>query len=176
MSRAEPAELRERLAAGPQRGLGCAAEVAREALADGDALRALVAALEDERTTVVARAANALKRVQAADPRILDPFGTRLVRKALNCDVLEARWNLAIVIGGLQLSAHQRALAVELMFEALASSSAFLRVFAMQALVDISQADPKLRDRVRVVVSRALEDPAAAVRARARKLWASLVI
>ena len=172
MTQGAGANLRQRLASGPRRGLGCAAEVAREALDNPDVLAALVAALDDRRTTVVARAANALKQVQAAGKRALDPFAERLLRKALDCEPVEARWNLAIVIGGLRLRGPERAVAVDLLLEASASASAFLRVFALQALADLSQADPALRDRVQLLVRRALEDPAASVRARARKLSA----
>ena len=88
--------------------------------------------------------------------------------------MLEARWNLAIVIGGLRLRGRERALAIDLMFEALASSSALMRVFALQALVEISAEDRALGERIRPAVSSGLEDPSAAVRARARKLWARL--
>lgn len=170
MSTAEAASLCERLAAGPQRGLGCAREVAAEALERPQVLRSLIDALTDERPLVVARAANALKRIHAADPNALEPFGGKLIRRALSCGVREARWNLLIVIGGLRLRGRDRPLAIDLMLEALGSSSALLRVFAMQALADTAHDDPALQDRVRQVIVRALEDTSAAVRARARKL------
>ncbi len=162
--------IRERLAAGPARGLGAAEEIANEAAAHPETLQALIAALEDSRDVVLCRASNALKKLQQLHPQSLDPFAGRLIDKAFACAVLEARWNLMIVVGGLRLSTRERALAIELMFEAIESSSAFLRVFALQGLFDLSAHDEGLRARVRLLIARALDDTSAAVRARARSL------
>ncbi len=142
------ASVRERLAAGPVRGLGCANEVAAEAVRDAAILRELVEALADRREVVLARSANALKKVQTARRDALEPFAQTILRRAVGCEVLQARWNLTIVVGGLRLQGRERALAVELMFEALGSRSVFLRVFAMQALVDLSAEDADLQRRV----------------------------
>lgn len=164
------ASVRERLAAGSKRGLGCADEIARGAIAGRPLLPELVAALDDPRPLVISRAANALKKVQAEDPRALDPFARKLVRKALDCEVLEARWNLTVVVGGLRLKGRDRALAIELLFESMTSSSVFLRVSALQALVDFGEDDPELRRRVHPVLEDFLAHGTAAMQARARKL------
>lgn len=129
-----------------------------------------VDALDDPRPLVVTRAANALKKVQETSPRALDAFACRLVRHAMACEAMEARWNLTIVAGGLQLRARDRGLAIELLFESLTSASVFQRVFALQSLVNLSVGDPLLRSRVRPVVRDFLENGTAAMKARARKL------
>ena len=162
--------VRERLAEGSRRGLGCAAVVASDAVHDAGLLRELVEALGDERAVVVARAANALKKVQKASARALDGFAGELIQGAASCAVLEARWNLLLVAARLRLTARQRAAVADVLLEAMASASAFERVHAMQALVDVSAGDARLRSRVHEVVERAREDVSAAVRARARKL------
>ena len=162
--------VRERLAAGPERGLGCAAELAVRAAKDPDLLRELVDALLDERAVVVVRAANALKKVQESEANALHGFAGTLLRAALGCEVAEARWNLWLVLGRTEMTARQRSSVVDALFEALGSASAFERVAAMQALADVSAADPALAPRVRTVLVRALEDGSAAVRARARRL------
>jgi len=57
-----------------------------------------------------------------------------------------------------------------LMFERLRDRSGLNRTMAMQALMDLSEEDAKLRARVLPVVREALEGGTAAMRARARKL------
>ena len=165
---------RERLAAGPGRGLGCAEVIAAEALQSEALLQELIAALDDPRPCVLARAANALKKVQAKEARALDPFAGKLVKTALACPVREARWNLVLLLGKLPLHGRDRALAIELLFEAFSDSSALVRTFAMQALADLGQQDPALRRRVRPVVEWALTTGTAAMQARARKLLPKL--
>jgi hypothetical protein len=54
--------LRDRLAGGTTRDLGCANEVAREALRRPALVEELIDALDDERIVVSHRAANALQR------------------------------------------------------------------------------------------------------------------
>lgn len=160
----------ERLGKGAARGLGAANAIAAEAVGDPKVLRHLLRAAGDVRPLVASRAANALKKVHAADPALLVPFSEMLLRTTLRCEVLEARWNLILVVGQLPLRGRDRALATDLMFEALGSQSAFLRVFALQGLADLATHDAALARRLRPVLAAALEDASAAVRARARKL------
>ncbi len=174
MTSSAPLKVRDRLAAGPARGLGAANALAAEATAKPQILRELVEALGDERETVAGRAANALKKVQTLAPRALDPYAHTLLQRALACTALEARWNLTLVVGRLPLKAGDRALAIDLMFEALGSHSAFLRTFALQGLADLSAGEPALQRRAALALETALTDPSAAVRARARKLLAGL--
>jgi HEAT repeat protein len=164
------ATVRERLAAGPVRGLGAANAVAIEAAKNEQTLDQLVEAASDSRAVVSIRAANALKKVQDAKPELLIAHARKLVRCALDCEELRTRWNLTLVVGALPLKGRERKLGVDLMFEALASNSSFLRAFAMTGLVNFADGDEALRARVRGVVERGVEDESAAVRARARKL------
>ena len=164
------ASVRERLASGSLRGLGCANTVVAEALQYPDVLAELVAAAQDKRAVVSIRAANALKKVQQEQPDLLVPFTRKILRSALECEDLRTRWNLTRVVGRLPLRGRDRALGIELMFEALRSESGFLRTFAMQGLVDFSADDAALRLRVRPIVEQFAENGTAAMRARARKL------
>lgn len=166
--------VRERLATPPVRGLGPANAIAVEATRDDATLKQLVEAASDSRAVVSIRAANALKKVQEKKPDLLAAYAGKLVRSALECEELRTRWNLTLVVGALPLRGRDRKLAIDLMFQALASPSGFLRTFAMQGLFQFADGDGTLKPRVRVVVEKALEDPSAAVRARARKLLPKL--
>jgi hypothetical protein len=162
--------IRERLAAGPIRGLGCSNEIVAEATNAPELIGELVDALRDQRPVVTIRAANALQKVQRAQPDLVAKYSHKLVRAALGCEDLRTRWNLVEVVGGLHLRGTDRALAIDLMFEALGSNSGFLRAFAITGLAEYAREDADLRKRVRTIVEKALEDSSAAVRARARKL------
>jgi hypothetical protein len=168
----KPESVREALASGPVRGLGKANAIAVAASRDAKVLKELVEAACDSREVVSRRAANALKKVQAARAELLVPYAGRLVRMALDCDELQTRWNLTLVVGELPVKGRDKKLAVELMFEALESQSGFLRTFAMQGLANLAVDDAVLSARVKTVVERALEDSSAAMRARAKRILA----
>lgn len=176
MNRAEESadtSVRSRLAAGSQRGLGAAGEIVAEALHlanDAALIAEVVDALGDVRPIVQNRAARTLKKIQAERPQSLQPFAKRLLRAALACPDLRARWNLLIVCGNLALRGADRALAIDLMFDRLRTGSALEHTFAMQALVNFADQDPRLLQRVKPIVQAALENPSAAVQARARRL------
>jgi hypothetical protein len=166
--------LRDRLAVGTTRNLGCTNDVVREALHSpalaSSLVEQLVAALDDERIVVPHRAANALKKIQRSKPELLHPFSKEILRHALETEHLHTRWNLLIIVGELPLRGRDKSLAIDLMFEALASRSIFERVFALQALANYADNDGELRGRVRPILEKALTDSSAAIRARARKL------
>lgn len=166
--------VRDRLAAPPLRGPGAAPAVAAAALRQPDVLRQLVEATSDSRTVVSTRAANALRKVQEAKPELLLPFAGKLARCALACEEQRTRWDLTLVIGALPLHGRERKLATDVLIQALDSQSAFLRAFALQALVRSSSEDTAIAPCLRRALENAREDASAAVRARARKLLASV--
>jgi len=147
--------------------------VAAEALGDASVVKELVEALEDERGVVVHRAANALKKVQAERPELVVPFAKKVLRAAMECEVLFARWDLTLVVGEMPLKGAERALAIELMYEGLRSESGLLKTIAMQGLTDLSVDDPSLRRRVMRIVEEFAASGTAAMRARARMLLAA---
>jgi hypothetical protein len=162
--------LRDRLAGGTTRDLGCTNDVVREALHSRSLVEDLIAALDDERTVVPHRAANALKKIQRVNPALLTPFAKTILRKAIETKHLHTRWSLIIIVGELPLRGRDKSLAVDLMFEALSSRSAFERVFALQALTNYAQKDAALRKRVTPILNQAMTDSSASIRARSRKL------
>jgi HEAT repeat protein len=166
--------LRDRLAVGTTRDLGCANEVAHKAFRNPKLVPQLIDALDDERIVVAHRAANALKKIQRGKPELLNPFAKQLLRHALEIEHMHTRWSLTIILGELPLRGRDKALAVDLMFEALASRSALQRTFALQALTNYALNDPTLRKRMQPILERATTDTSAAIRARARKLTKQL--
>ncbi|GGG77849.1 hypothetical protein [Edaphobacter dinghuensis] len=165
-----PAILRDRFAIGTTRDLGCTNEVVHEALHNTALVRELVDALNDRNIVVQHRASNALKKIQRSDPALLEPFAKRILQRALATDHVHTLWNLTIILGELPLRGRDKALATDLMFEFLSSPSTLQRAFALTALANYAQDDPPLRKRIHPILSLALTDPKASIRARARKL------
>ncbi len=165
--------LRDRLATGTTRDLGPTNEVAREARTNPALVNQLVEALTDKRELVAHRASNALKKVQRSNPALLEPFAKRILQATLATEHMHTRWSLTIILGELPLRRRDKSLAIDIMFEALSSRSALQRTFALQALTNYAQSDPTLRARLHPILERALTDPSAAIRARARKLRSS---
>lgn len=166
--------LRDRLDGGTTRDLGCANEVAREALENPALVHQLIDALDDQRTVVAHRASNALKKIQRSHPALLEPFAKRILQRTVATHHLHTRWNLTLILGELPLRGLDKSIAVDVMFEALASRSALQRVFGLQALANYAHNDPALRTRIQPILQRALTDPSASIRARARKLLKQL--
>jgi len=174
--------LRNRLATGTTRDLGPTNEIVREALHNHALINKLVDALDDERIVVPHRASNALKKIQRSNPALVAPFAKQILRVALATEHMHTRWNLTIILGelptgspasslaGVALRGRDKALAIDIMFEALSSRSALQRTFALTALTNYAQNDPTLRTRILPILQRALTDTSAAIRARARKL------
>ena len=130
----------------------------------------LVRRLRDRDKTVVERTARTLKKISERDAGALYAWRKTLLKEAFRAVDVRVQWYLSFVLGRLPLKGADKALAVELMFERLRDGSGLNRTMAMQALMDLSEEDAKLRARVLPVVREALEGGTAAMRARARKL------
>jgi hypothetical protein len=138
---------------------------------DGDGVSGeLVGLLRDGDKRVVERAARTLKKISERDAGALFGWRKALIKEAFRAVDVRVQWNLSIVLGRLPLKGADKALAVELMFERLRDGSGLNRTMAMQALMDLSDGDEKLRARVLPIVREALEGGTPAMRARARKL------
>jgi len=130
----------------------------------------LVGLLRDGDKAVVERAARTLKKISERDRGALYAWRKTLLKEAFRAVDVRVQWNLSIVVGRLPLKGADKALAVELMFERLRDVSGLNRTMAMQALMDLSEEDDKLRARVMPIVRESLEGGTPAMRARARKL------
>ena len=130
----------------------------------------LVRLLRDKDKAVVERAARTLKKIAERNGAALYAWRKELLQEAFRAVDVRVQWNLTIVLGKLPLKGADKALAVELMFERLWDKSGLNRTMAMQALMDLSEGDAALRERVIPIVVEALEGGTPAMRARARKL------
>ncbi|MDJ0820254.1 MAG: hypothetical protein QNJ09_00415 [Paracoccaceae bacterium] len=163
-------KIAESLSGGDRRSVGRTQEVVDHVLQNRAALAELVAALAVDDAVVRMRAADALEKVSAQQPRWVDGFAQDILDAALGCEQQEVRWHAAQTLPRLQLEAGQRAAAVELLFACLESDSRILRAFALTGLVDFAESDAALRARVAPLVEAALASDVPSMAARARKL------
>jgi hypothetical protein len=126
--------------------------------------------VEDPKPAIACAAVHQLKVISEQDPTALDSLRKVLLQHALRTKELRVRWNLIIILGRLPLKGRDRAAFIDWLFERLSDASSLTRTFAMQALADLSIADPPLRRRVLPIVRQFNESGTAAMRARARKL------
>ena len=130
----------------------------------------LVRQLRGKDKAVVERAARTLKKISETDASALHAWRKALLAEAFRAADVRVQWNLSIVLGRLPLKGQDKSLAVELMFERLRDKSGLNRTFAMQALMDLSENDTALRQRVMPIVRESLVHGTPAMRARARRL------
>jgi len=138
---------------------------------DGDAVCGdLVRRLRDRDKAVVERAARTLKKISEADAARLFRWRKALIEEALRAADVRVQWNMTIVLGRLPLKGQGKAVVVDLMFERLRDKSGLNRTMALQALVDLSEDDARLRMRLGPIAREFLENGTPAMKARARRL------
>ena len=119
------------------------------------------------------RAARSLKKISEQYPTLLYPNRKVLLREATRAQDVRVQWNLTIVIGRLPLRGRDKALAIELFFDRLRDAGSLNRTFTLQALVDLSENDRALRQRILPLILEAAEGSSSntpAIQARAKKL------
>lgn len=155
---------------GDRRSIGRSGEVVRLVLKDPRRFGELMACLWSENPVIRVRAADAAEKVSVKRPDLLQRHKAELLGLLAETTQIEIRWHLAQIIPRLQLSAHERQRAVEVLRRYLEDRSSIVRTFALQALFDLSQNDGALRDNVRQLLETALKSGTPAMKARARKL------
>ena len=116
------------------------------------------------------RAADIVEKYSAAHPGVLQPFKERLLGPISRVDQQEVRWHVAQMVPRLDLTAEERAQAVDLFTGYLGDTSRIVRTFAMQALADLAGQDGRLRERVRPLLEECTRTGSPAMQSRGKKL------
>ncbi len=166
--------LLDQLAGGDLRTPGRSAEVAAQVLVQPALLDGLLDGLADEDEVIRGRTADALERVSAARPDLLQPYKRELLGRIGEPDHWVVRSHLCQIVPRLgNLTARERRRLIELMYRFLADPSSIVKAVALDACVQLSLA-PGFDDE-RTAAAALVEDCAAhgdtaALRARARIL------
>ena len=121
------------------------------------------------------RAADAVEKVSAERPEWACPCKAEFLAGLPAFRRPEMRWHAAQILPRLDLTANERgSLAVPVLLDYLKDKSRIVRTFALQALADFAADDAALRPQVIGLLAEALRTGPPAVRARSRRLLATL--
>ena len=155
---------------GTRRSLGRTNEVVAEVLASPRLFPHLFAGLTSNDEVLRMRAADAIGKITAERPDLLQPFKKKFLAVANRTDQQEVRWHAAQILPRLKLTTIERAAAVEILFDYLRDKSSIVKTFAMQALADLAARDPQLQSKIRPLLEELTQIGTPAMRARGRKL------
>src|SRR5512139_109770 len=166
--------MRDLLGGGDLRSIGRVSEVLRIVGGHPERMKELVGCLGSGDPVVRSRAADALEKLTAKRPALLEPYRGVLLRLAAASGQQEVRWHLAQMMPRLPLSRRQIRAVFSLLRVYLEDRSAIVKVCVLQAMFDLSLRDSSLRPPVKALVETACRAETPAMRARGRKLLSRL--
>lgn len=163
-------QILKKLSGGDRRSIGRSNEITAEVLARPALFRHVFDGLASEDPVVRMRAADAIEKITAQRPELLRPFKKRLLAIAGGTDQQEVRWHAALMIPRLELTAKERAVAVDILFDYLRDRSSIVKTWAMQGLSELAGKDSSLRAIILPLIEELTEIGTPAMRARGRKI------
>jgi hypothetical protein len=160
----------KKLSSGDRRSIGRSNEVVAEVLAHPAQFRRVFAGLASNSPIVRMRAADAAEKITMRRPDLLQPYKMKLLAVAGSSELQEVRWHAALMIPRLKLTAKDRAVAVDILFDYLRDRSSIVKTFAMQGLASLASVDSSLRTKILPLLEELIEVGTPAMRARGRKL------
>lgn len=162
----------EKIAGGDRRSIGRSNQVVREVLAKPELFSQLFTGLRHKNYLICMRAADAIEKITLKNPALLQPYKRQLLEIACqtNESDKEFRWHMAQLLPRLELSAAQRAVVLDILFDYLRDPSSIVRTFAMQAITDLAANDKALAAKVLPMIQELTEIGTPAMRARGRKI------
>ena len=164
----------DKLRGGNRRSIGRADQVALEISRNTKLFAQVVAAILDSNPVTRMRAADAIEKASALNPKLLQPHKRIFLKKIAAIPQQEVRWHVAQILPRLQLTPKERDLAVSILFDYLEDKSSIVKTFAMQALADFAEADSHLGKGIIPTLEFLTANGTPAMRARGRKLLSLL--
>ncbi|MBV8818828.1 MAG: hypothetical protein JO022_10765 [Acidobacteriaceae bacterium] len=150
--------------------------VAREVTEKPELFPELAFGLWHVEAGVRSRAADAIEKVTANRPELLQPFKNEVLGLLPEAWPAAVRWHLAQMVPRLDLNSSERTHAMQLMEGYLGDESSIVRAFAMTSLAQLAAAcDRDVRAQVTKKIRRMEKTGTPAVKARARKILAGAV-
>lgn len=161
--------LPEQLKGGGRNSLG-ASDVIAARVTSSREFRQLIRVMWHNDPVVRMRAADAVEKISRSKPALLVPFKAELLGLLRQEQQQEVRWHLAAMVPRLPLTGAEHREAAAIFRDYLNDRSSIVRTFALQALYDLSQQEPSLRESTIDLLHAALQSGTAAMKVRARKL------
>ncbi len=139
------AELRAMLAEGRHSlSVGRAREAAARLAGVPRLAGAAVELLWDDDPGIANRAADALERASAHNSELLEPWKDALLGRMADAEEKKLRWNLALMIGRVELTATETERAAAVLRGWLGDKSSIVKAAAMHGLADLTRWNPAL--------------------------------
>jgi hypothetical protein len=162
------------LGGGDRRSIGRANEVAALVEADPAQLPVLISGMSAQDPLIRMRCADAAEKATLRHTEHLQPHKSALLGELSRTEQAEVRWHVAQMLPRLALSASEQDRVFATLTGYLGDASSIVRTCALQGLHDLALKYPAWRsDAIRVIAQHAAAG-SAAMRARGRKLLATL--
>lgn len=166
--------LLQKLGGGDRRSIGASNEVVAEVLARPALLRLVFEGLEKDDAVLRMRSADAVEKITRGRPGLLRRYKKKILGAIAENDQPEVRWHVALMIPRLELTARERGVAVDILFDYLHERSSIVKTCAMQALAELAMKHAALKAQVLPLLEELTEAGTPAMRARGRKLLKQL--
>jgi hypothetical protein len=164
----------KKLSGGDRRSIGRSDEVVAHVLARPAQFRHVFAGLTTDDPVIRMRAADAIEKITARRPELLQPYKRKILSIAGSTDQQEIRWHAALIIPRLALTKKERTVALDILFDYLRDRSNIVKTWAMQAIWDLAASDVKLKAQIIPLIEELTEVGTPAMRARGRNLLRQL--
>jgi hypothetical protein len=166
--------LLKKLAGSDRRSIGRSGEVVAEVLADPRLFGILFEGMLADDAVLRMRCADAVEKITARRPNLLQPYKKALIQKVAMIDQQEVRWHVALMIPRLKLTKAERRAVVSFLNDYLNDKSKIVKTFSMQALAEIAGQDSDLRASIVPQLEALTRTGSPAMQSRGRKLLAKL--
>ncbi len=162
--------LLKQLAGTDRRSIGRSNQVVKQVLANPRLFRVLFAGMLDPDPILRMRCADAVAKITAKRPGLLQPYKKQLIQRVAKIEQQEVRWHVAQLFSRLDLTPKERRAVMVILSVYLRDESSIVKTFSMQALANIAGQDVALRPGIVKRLERLTRSGTPAMRARGRKL------
>jgi HEAT repeat protein len=160
----------KKLSGGNRTSLGRTNQVVAQILSSPSQFPSLIDGLLSGDAVIRMRAADAIEKITVTRPDVLAPYKAKILKLAARETQIEVRWHFALLLPRFSLSARERALAIDILFDYLGDRSSIVKTHAIEGLARLALKHPKLKSQILPVLAELTEIGTAAMRARGRKL------
>lgn len=163
--------LLRKLEQGDLRTTGKAEEVVEEVLAKPELFDQLFQGLFHSNAGVRMRSADALEKISAKRPDLIQPYKIQLINQVSKINQQEVQWHLAQMYSYLTLTREdQEQVATILISFVKTTKSNIVKVFSLQTLSDLAMENTKLKLEVIALIKSEMKKGAPSIVSRGKKL------
>ncbi|MEJ2345344.1 MAG: hypothetical protein P8076_13450 [Gammaproteobacteria bacterium] len=162
------------LKGGDRRSIGKSDEVVALVLGEPALFDVLFSGILEDDPLVRMRSADALEKVTAVHPEFLVPHKRALLGSLALVEQPGVRWHVAAMLARLPLTEREQMTVVNILTGYMNDRSSIVKTMAMQSLYDLAERYTALRPIARLHIGELAVSGTAAMKARGRKLLATL--